>query len=283
MNTPKPNHPIRRTLKHLALASAMMVAAIAMMPDSASAAPITWGPVSVFNDATDVNANGLPITVAAGANYAGTVNGVTFTDQWPGGTLSNFDDAVNWAPGSFMSVTGDGAFDALVAAQPYDSGTTTITLSGLTDGHAYRLQCFIVDDRGGSYTRTSTLGDLDGGTPSVSIVRGNTGTLTSGNTIYGDFTANADGIQEFTVIGTDTMLTGYVLTTNSTLNVTLNSPANNQTYLSGTSISATAAVASGTAPHTVKFFTRSLPGGSFAQAGGDLTTPALYARPRSIE
>ena len=30
---------------------------------------------------------------------------------------------------------------------------------------------------------------------------------------------------------------------------------------------------SGTAPYTVKFFTRSLPGGTFAQAGVDLTTP----------
>ena len=213
MNTPRPNHPIRRTLKHLALASAMMVAAIAMMPGSASAAPITWGPVSVFNDATDVNANGLAVVVAAGANWAGTVNGVTFTDEWPGGTLSNFDDAVAYPAGTFMNATGDAAFDALVGTLPYDSGTTTITLSGLTDGHAYRLQCFIVDDRGAYHTRTQNLGDLDGGTPSVSIARGNTGTLTSGNTIYGDFTADADGIQEFTVIGTDTMLSGYVLTT----------------------------------------------------------------------
>jgi alpha-L-fucosidase len=253
----------------------MMAAAIAMMPGSASAAPITWGAVSVFNDATDVNANGLPITVAAGANWAGTVNGVTFTDEQPG-TLSGFDFDY-YAVGTFMNDTGSSpeanAFDALVGATSYDAATTTITLLGLTNGQAYRLQCFIVDDRGAYHTRTQNFGDLDGGTPSVSIVRGNTGTLTSGNTIYGDFTADADGIQEFTVIGTDTMLTGYVLTTNSTLNVTLNSPANNQTYLSGTSISATAAVASGTAPHTVKFFTRSLPGGSFAQAGGDLTTP----------
>jgi hypothetical protein len=35
----------------------------------------------------------------------------------------------------------------------------------------------------------------------------------SGNTIYGDFTADADGIQEFTVNGNIQMLTGYVLTT----------------------------------------------------------------------
>ena len=46
-------------------------------------------------------------------------------------------------------------------------------------------------------------------------------------------------------------------------------------YLSGTSISATASVVSGTAPYTVKFFTRLLPGGTFAQAGVDVTRPRL--------
>ena len=40
MNTPKPNHPIRNTLKHLTLA-AMMAAANAMLLGSADAAPIT--------------------------------------------------------------------------------------------------------------------------------------------------------------------------------------------------------------------------------------------------
>ena len=66
----------------------------------------------------------------------------------------------------------------------------------------------------------------------------------------------------------------YGLTTTypTGLTVGLTSPANNQAYRSGTSISATATVVSGTAPYTVKFFTRSLPGGTFAQAGADLTT-----------
>ncbi len=42
----------------------------------------------------------------------------------------------------------------------------------------------------------------------------------------------------------------------------LTSPANNQGYPSGTSIPATAGWLSGTAPYTVNFFTRSLPGGT---------------------
>ena len=66
----------------------------------------------------------------------------------------------------------------------------------------------------------------------------------------------------------------YFLTTSypTDLTVRLTSPANNQAYPSGTSISATAGVFSGTAPYTVKLFTRSLLGGTFAQAGADLTT-----------
>jgi len=66
----------------------------------------------------------------------------------------------------------------------------------------------------------------------------------------------------------------YALTTSypTGLTVSLTSPANNQAYPSGTSLSATANVVSGTAPYTVKFFTRLLPGGTFAQAGADVTT-----------
>ena len=66
----------------------------------------------------------------------------------------------------------------------------------------------------------------------------------------------------------------YDLTTTypTGLTVGLTSPVNNQAYPSGKSIIATATVVSGTAPYTVKLFTRSLPGGTFAQAGAALTT-----------
>jgi uncharacterized repeat protein (TIGR02543 family) len=57
------------------------------------------------------------------------------------------------------------------------------------------------------------------------------------------------------------------------LTIMLTSPANEQVYPSGTPISAIAGVVSGTAPRTVKFFTRSLPDGTFAEAIADLTTP----------
>ena len=66
----------------------------------------------------------------------------------------------------------------------------------------------------------------------------------------------------------------YALTTTYPigLTVTLTSPASNQAYPSGTSVSATATVELGTAPRTVKFFTRRLPSGTFTQAGADDTT-----------
>jgi hypothetical protein len=278
MNTPKPNHPIRRTLKHLALASAMG-AAIAMMSGSAGAAPITWGPVSVFNDATDVNANGLSTTVSAGANYAGTVNGVLFTDQQPG-TLSSFNSSGNYGSGVFLDDTGSSAeqnaFDALVGTQNWNDPqvpSNTISLSGLTDGQAYRIQAIFADDRSASFALTGTLGDLDGGTPSVSIKRGVAGLKASGNTIYGDFTADGDGIQEFTVNGNIQMLTGYVLTTtvNLTLTTIVTVPANGAAYLVGSAIPATATVQNGTAPYTVEFFLNN--GSGFVSQGTDMEAP----------
>ncbi len=67
----------------------------------------------------------------------------------------------------------------------------------------------------------------------------------------------------------------YGLTTNypTELGVTVTSPVNNAAILTGTSISATATVVSGVAPYTVQFFTRSLPGGTFTQAGANITSP----------
>jgi MYXO-CTERM domain-containing protein len=218
--TKTPKTKMKMKMKHSILAS-MMAAAYAMMPGSADAATIAWGSVSLFNDFTDVNANGLSTTVSAGANYAGTVNGVLFTDQQPG-TLSSFADSGNFGPGTFLNDTGSSAeqnaFDALVGTANWNDPTVpsnTISLSGLTVGQAYRIQAIFADDRStfGVYALTGTLGDLDGGTPSVSIKRGVAGLKASGNTIYGDFTADADGIQEFTVNGNIQMLTGYVLTT----------------------------------------------------------------------
>lgn len=192
---------------------------IGLFAGVSNAATIAWGSVSLFNDFTHVNANGLSTIVAAGANYAGTVNGVLFTDQQPG-TLSSFPGNGTFTVGLFLNDTGSSAeqdaFDALVATQNWGNAAppapVTISLSGLTFGQAYRIQAFFVDDRAGAFLASGTLGDLDGGTPSAVITRGNTGLKTSGNTIYGDFTADADGIQEFTV-GSIDMLTGYVLTT----------------------------------------------------------------------
>ena len=280
MKPPNPDHPNRNTLRHLVLAS-MMAAAIAVMPGSAGAAPITWGAVSVFNDATDVNANGLSTIVAAGANYAGTVNGVLFTDQQPG-TLSSFSDSGNFGPGTFLNDTGSSAeqnaFDALVGTQNWNDPavtSNTISLSGLTVGQAYRIQAIFADDRSGFgvYAWSGTLGDLNGGTPSVSIKRGDAGTLTSGNTIYGDFTADADGIQEFTVNGSIQMLTGYVLTTtvNLTLTAIVTAPVDGSDYLVGSTIPVTATVQNGTAPYTVDFLLNS--GSGFVSQGTDTEAP----------
>ena len=79
MKTQNPDHPLRRTLRHLVLAS-MMAAANAMMLGSADAAPITWNPIqNATGLASDVVTTGTFFDSAAA--YAGanvTLNGVTF-------------------------------------------------------------------------------------------------------------------------------------------------------------------------------------------------------------
>ena len=203
---------INSSSKRMAVCAGAVVAANAMILNSADAAMVAWGSSSVFDDATDVINNGN--VVEAVSHSAATVNGVSFTAD---ATIGDFATGGDYADGFFMGTTGDAGFDALVGNQSYENTgdlVTTITLTGLTLGTDYTFQFFIVDDRSAAIAgRSVVLGDLDGGTASASVARGLTGGLASGNTITGAFTGDADGTQEITVTTTDGngALTGYVL------------------------------------------------------------------------
>ena len=41
--------------------------------------------------------------------------------------------------------------------------TDVLTMKGLTDGNTYRLQRFVSDDRGASFTKKQFFQDIDGG------------------------------------------------------------------------------------------------------------------------
>ena len=204
MKTPNPDHPIRNTLKHLALA-AMMAASIAMMPGSANAAPITWGTATTIVDDLDVSTTGTFQYAYHWASGDQTVNGVTFTGTTSlsagGGDvgLSGFDAnyfAFTSASNPFASLST--AYQATLAGSNYNSGATvTVTLNNLTVGNQYAAQVWIEDARNEPNSRFATLTSVSGN--SVILDFNSTGASGElGQYSIGTFTANAT-TQTFTI------------------------------------------------------------------------------------
>ena len=293
MKTPNPDHPIRNTLKHLA-----MVAAVA-------AAGLTGSAQADISDALihyDFNA----------------VSGTTVTNT---GSLGSAADGilqnatvVSGKIGNAFSFTG--------------TSSGVITKNNVSIGNAFTFACWVsTTDGNAGYSRiiTNNYGSsgylgTDSGPKYLTILKSNfqssaTGPDTSGawhhlvmtwdgatRKFYYDgvlnttsahaadttliskfgFGCNSGGysegwkgkMDEAYVFGRALSLAEvqslYLYGTDPI--VSLTSPTNNQAYLSGSPITATASVVSGTAPYTVKFFTRLLPAGTFAQAGADDTT-----------
>jgi len=188
------------------LAAAAAMAAVS----GASAAQISWGAASDFDDATDVVNNGS--VVQAVSSSAQTVNGVAFSAVAP---IGDFNSGGQYGNGTFLGLTGNSDFDQLAASHQYEGGDllSTITLSGLTATQQYSFQFFIVDTRyGGTFSaRTVVLGDNSGGTASTAVGRSNVAG-TAGQTITGTFTADA-ATQDITFTTTDGngAITGYVV------------------------------------------------------------------------
>ncbi|MCF7674221.1 MAG: Ig-like domain repeat protein [Akkermansiaceae bacterium] len=312
MKTPDPDHPIRNTLKHLALASAMGAAMYFGASPASAAPPVTtdlklhldasqftglsdndpvptWTDMSggVGGDVTTIN--GIPYYKAAGIGGLPTVH---FDN---GDALGN---SVNYpAPVTIFYVSRQtgGANARVLAAR---NNNWLLGYWGGSRGSAFYEGDVILGGNGGSDTDPHLYATTIGGGGQDSTVwaegiqiasnqggtQGPNGIALGGGGQYNEFSdceisevliygRILDSSELDAVGGYLTAKYGLTTTYPTGLTVRLNSPANNDGFVSGTSVSATASVVSGTAPYTVKFFTRSLPGGTFAQAGGDLTTP----------
>jgi hypothetical protein len=309
MKTPNPDHPIRNALKHFALTSTMG-AAMFFGASPASATPVTTGLTLWLDagDATTMTIDGSGVaewrdkngSAAKMTRQAGTptvvASGIGGLPTVSFNTSSRMNDGVNHAAPVtifYVSRQTGGANNRVLSA------TNNNWLLGYWNGNkgsAYFTNDNLLGGNGSSDTAphlyTATIGG-SGQNSTVwaegfQIASNQNGTAGPNNLQLNGYEGGNElsdcDISEVLVYNrilnsTELVAVGgyltakYGLTTNypTSLTVALTSPANNQAYLSGTSVSATAAVAAGTAPYTVKFFTRTLPGGTFAQVGSDLT------------
>ena len=188
------------------LVSASVLGGIAMR--SADAATITWGSATTISGTTDVNTEGTLFAASSFGSNSVTVNGVTF-DAWspvPSGTAGV-------TSGNFTLLQPDTGFAILNAfgssAPPFSGlpteyqnllsdsiysfgpGSSTVTVSGLTNGQEYSIQFWANDSRP-AIGATQT---VDGITLDVNTTNADGGV---GQWIRGTFTADAS-FQNFNV------------------------------------------------------------------------------------
>lgn len=127
-------------------------------PIATPAAPITW---QAAQNTTGVGnlITGSAVFARNGGSAAVTAGGVVFSSVNLGsGFLDNIYTA-SGGPGS-MTTTGEANFDALIRSLTYGGGTSTsVTLTGLTAGTAYKVQVFFNDQRVSTGARVMTYGD----------------------------------------------------------------------------------------------------------------------------
>lgn len=185
--------------------SSKLLAAVALgvLSLHASAALITWGPVTSITSPASLDQTGSFITaINAGGNggaplpVAGT--DVVFTDG--GLTSASVGTITNTGNGGFYSpTTGDANLDAVLDSHSYLGGGNPnsrgqVTLTGLNPGTQYRLQVVgVSDDRACCADRIQTVDDGNGD------VSGNL-QRSLANTVIGTFTADA-ATQSFFVSG----------------------------------------------------------------------------------
>ena len=210
-------------------------ALIASAPFSASAADVTWGkPTTISHNSNVIKTGKLFQAVSFQGGGIGSgekgvgdiaVNGVTFTefDAYQGSTTAtpitqgnisitgNITDPANYngcatsvafgkkaAPFNTLSPS----YQALLSSGVFDDhgGNLTLTLSGLTTGHKYKVQLFVNDARG-TANRSET---VTGGTKtSKAVLFSSTPTEGSiGQFITGTFIADGTASQVLTLTGT---------------------------------------------------------------------------------
>ncbi len=134
-----------------------LVVGFYLLAPSGFAAIIAWSAATTISGDTDVATNGTPLYAYTGGTAA-TVNGLTFTGEssgttWGSVSLSGFgsDNPTAFGSGSgapWSTLTS--AYQAVLSGGAYGGASAgTVTLNGLTLGHAYTVQLWVGDNRGG--------------------------------------------------------------------------------------------------------------------------------------
>ena len=191
-------------------AALFLIAALTGAPPTLLAASITWSTPTVVAGDADVCTNGVLRYAYDDANVAATVNTVAFSagnsSTTLGGnvTLASFYWYSTSAFGSGAGSPWNGlstSYQSVLQGGVYaENGvTTTVTLSGLTLGHAYLVQVWSSDSRSLASNRTETVTTADGN--AVTLDYNNTGTNGGvGQYTIGAFTADST-TQMFTLTG----------------------------------------------------------------------------------
>jgi hypothetical protein len=153
-----------------ALALSALVIALTAAP-RINAANISWGPVFVIDDPTDISHPAgsvvhaaIDYNTAGGAATAGgdnLINGIPITQvtlQLPGAVSTTFGNGPSFNATYHPGGTGDQDLDDLLDSHSYlagNPGVTSLTLEGLTISGQYQVQLInVADSRGCCATRT---------------------------------------------------------------------------------------------------------------------------------
>lgn len=200
------------------------------------AAIIDWQTPTDVTSASSVINTGTTVEAIDASNTTGTrtVNGVTFTRQET--VLSPSTKNPGGGTVFFSGDTGDATLNALLNDADINntggvSGSSTLSLTGLTSGQQYLVQLFMVDDR---YGNVQNAGGLDprlvsvDGSPDINYTR------TAATSLVGTFTADA-ATQTVTIASTAAGASGpsYVVMVNAYQVRTIPEPASGVLLLLG--------------------------------------------------
>ncbi|WP_197528327.1 PEP-CTERM sorting domain-containing protein [Aeoliella mucimassa] len=209
----------RRRLQVLAVVAAVLL----VIPSSASAVTVHWGPAFELTSVDDLDFSGTNIRAINGGNDVGIeIGGVSFDHyespdfgaitgepSWFTTTVSGgaFNGFAQSTLDVYSPTTGDAGLDVLLGAHAYaDPPLTELThvISGLTVGKSYQVQVIgQADNRGvccDDFVTNIDGGEAAGGATIHRFVDLDSDDLKHVSTVYGTFTADATSV-EFTTTG----------------------------------------------------------------------------------
>ena len=195
----------RRLARRQGWLGRLLALVICLTAASGWAAGITWGTPTLISGNSDViNTGGARYAYAGGA---ATVNGVAFTAVNNGNTWGNvtfasfsgFNAVFGAAAAPFSGLSS--AYQTVLATAAWGSGSAgTVTLNGLTSGHAYTVQIWVDDSRGTYQYRYESVTSSGGNTVTLYFAPNSNSAGAVGQYVVGTFTA-AGTSQTFSVNG----------------------------------------------------------------------------------